>query len=246
MSGRRERIAWRHPEWWTVVLSAVAWLVLASESLSSGAADDGVHGHHADAAAGLGSNLAAWRVDSAEWLLMVVAMMFPLVIGSVRITAARSLWRRRHRAIAVFLAGYLVPWLVFGIAVLALAAGLELARWDTRPHAAAAGFTIATVWQLTRCKRHVLASCHRTVPLAPSGWRADRDCLGYGCMIGGRCVVSCGGLMVACVLAGHGMAAMLCATLVAAAERYIKRADQRVTSTVLAAAAVVYALIAIT
>lgn len=38
-----------------------------------------------------------------HWLLMVVAMMFPFIIGPVRGTAIRSLWRRRHRAIASFL-----------------------------------------------------------------------------------------------------------------------------------------------
>ncbi len=54
-------------------------------------------------------------VEIAAWMLMVVAMMFPLVIGSVRTVAARSLWRRRHRAIAGFLTGYAGAWFLVGL-----------------------------------------------------------------------------------------------------------------------------------
>ena len=44
-----------------------------------------------------------WAAATLAWSLMVVAMMVPLVRHPVRITAARSLWPRRDRAIGGFL-----------------------------------------------------------------------------------------------------------------------------------------------
>lgn len=168
---------------------------------------------------------------------MVVAMMFPMVIEQVRFTAARNLWRRRHRAIAGFLLGYLGTWMLFGVAVSA-ASGLlptQSRMW------AAAGFFAALPWQFTPAKRRALTGCHRTMPFAPGGWRADRDCLRYGCAVGRSCVVSCWVLMLACALAGHGLAAMAGAAAVGWAERNRTRPGQPVLCAVIAALALAYA-----
>src|SRR4029453_8935011 len=91
----RERLAWRHPEWGSLALSAICWVGLLTRTSTP---------HHAAHATG----------GMTEWTLMVIAMMFPIVITPVRVTAERSLWRRRHRAIAEFLAGYVLVWLVVG------------------------------------------------------------------------------------------------------------------------------------
>jgi predicted metal-binding membrane protein len=202
---RLHRVAWRHPEWWSLAASAAAWLALA---LGASA------GHHA----------SAW--DSASrWLLMIVAMMVPLVLGSVRVAAERSLWRRRDRAMALFIVGYLAPWLPVGLLASALAAHVPLES----PAVAAAAFGVAAAWQLTPMKRRALLACHRTAPLAPRGWRADRDCLRYGSMIGQSCLVGCWALMLACHLAGHGITTMACVGAVGVVERYIARPDRWVT-----------------
>jgi hypothetical protein len=50
--------------------------------------------------------------------------------------------------------------------------------------------------------------CHRRIPLAPSGWQADRDCIHYGALIGMGSVIACWPLMVACTFAGHGLLAL--------------------------------------
>jgi hypothetical protein len=58
------------------------------------------------------------------------------------------------------------------------------------------------------------------MPLTPTGWRADRDCIHYGWQIGAGCLISCWALMLACVLSGHALFAMVAATAAAISERY--------------------------
>jgi hypothetical protein len=205
------RFVWRYPHWWVVAASAAAWGWLL---LRSG------RGHHRH------------ELALVDWSLMVGAMMLPLVFDHLRVTAARSLWRRRQQAIAGFLCGYAAIALLAGALVLAAAGGIV-------PHGAApaglvpAAFVLAAAWQVSSVKRRALKACHATRPLAPSGWRAHRDCFMYGWTIGARCFVSCAALMVACTLAGHSLAAMMIATSLAVAERVSRRADGRLTGAVL-------------
>lgn len=206
MAGRPHlrRLAWRHPEWWTLVLSAGAWISMFRP-----------HAHHAH--------------PLTSWLVMTLAMMLPMVVDPVRTTAERSLWRRRHRAMALFLFSYVGCWMLAGLA----ASFITISH----PFAPAIAFSLAGAWQLTRFKRLSLVACHRTRPLAPRGWRADRDCLLYGATIARSCVTSCWALMLACSLAGHSLPATLFVTAIALTERYTARPDQRLLSAALFGAA---------
>lgn len=214
----RAQVAWRHPEWWVITLSAIAWLFFIATSVVS-AGGGPAHAH--DVADQL--MWPAIAVDAGVWMLMIVAMMLPLVAGPIRTTATRSLWRRRHRAICVFLVGYVTVWAIVGAAI--AVAAITLRAHVTWVAAGSAGFFVAALWHGALPRRRALASCHRTSPLAPTGWRADADCLRFGCMIGGRCVVSCWALMLACVLAGHSMVAMLATSVIMVTERYSHRPD---------------------
>lgn len=228
------RAAWRHPDWWCVALGAGAWLLLLYGAAGPGAAPAGGHG---GAPHGLPATLG-------HWLLMVLAMMLPLVRGPVRATASRSLWGRRNRAMAGFLAGYVGVWTAAGaLAILALAA--VGAHRVAPPAAAAVAFAAAALWQRTRARRRAVTGCHQTVPLAPRGWPADRDCIRYGGMIGSRCLVSCWAVMAACLLLQHSVVVMVYAALLSAVERYTPRPDQRILCAALAAATVVCALLAV-
>lgn len=206
------RLAWRHPEWWVLALAAGAWVVVIRNA-----------GHHAHAH-GAGAALAGW-------MLMTVAMMLPLVAEHVRLTAERSLWRRRQRAMAGFVLGYLAVWALAGVAV-----SLVPLHPDSRT--AAVALAIAGVWQLTPWKRRGLVGCHRTMPLAPRGWRADADCVRFGWRVGLRCALSCWALMLACAMMGHSLIAMVGVTGVMWAERHT-RPRRRLFSAVLLGAAVV-------
>jgi predicted metal-binding membrane protein len=211
---RARVFGWRHPEWWAVLASVLAWGYLASAA----------HGH-----AGHGTGRAAMGA-------MVVAMMLPLTIAQLRHVALSSLWRRRHRAIAGFTVGFVAVWMVVE-AVLAVA-------W--RGVATLAGATVAAggvaaaaaLWELAPFRRRHLRRCHRTVPLAPSGWRADADCARFGAAIGVSCVGTCWALMLASAAFAHSIPVMLALFGVQLSGRYWKRHSPG-----LAAAAVLAALV---
>jgi predicted metal-binding membrane protein len=164
-----------------------------------------------------------WIADMVHWLVMVLAMMLPLVIDPIRGVAARSLWPRRHRAVGGFLLGYLSVWLVAGIVISLAIAEVRLDHHLRNLPAVAVAFAVAALWQLTPAKRWAIRACHKTLPIAPCGWRADRDCFRYGLMIGTSCLVSCWALMAACSMAGHSIAAMTFGASAGVAERYFLR-----------------------
>jgi predicted metal-binding membrane protein len=175
---------------------------------------------------------------------MVIAMMVPLVSGSIRDTAARSLWARRQRAVAGFMAGYLTIWLLAGLAICAAVEGLRWVHWNPAI-AVVVAFCIAAVWQLTPAKTRALRSCHRTLPLAPLGWSADRDSVRFGRLIGVACVGSCWALMAACAATGHSVLGMTFASCVCFAERYQFRPNQRVLAGVIAGFAAIFGVTAL-
>ena len=200
---------WRHPEWWSRAIIGLAWAVM----LLHGWQQAGHEVHH----------WMTFPQELAYWMLMVAAMMLPLVMGRVGLTAAGSLWSRRHRAITGFLGGYFAPWLVLGM----VAAGLREGSGTHTYAAPALGFVAAALWQLTPMHRQALTACHRTRPLAPVGWRADRDCLRFGGAIGVASVWSCWPLMLACAFAGHGLLATTGGMVVGALERWSFRPRTR-------------------
>jgi predicted metal-binding membrane protein len=257
--GSWQRLAWRRPEWWTLGLSAIAWVLLIAEAITRPTGRGWSQPHHHGAGepvigagepvigAGeplsLASSLPAWRSGSVQWSLMVVAMMLPLVVPAIRSTARRSLWYRRNRAICGFLVGYVTPWLALGLATWAIVGAIGLEDRHGSRALAAMGFGVAAAWQVTPVRLRAVWSCHRTAPLAPEGWRAGRDCLRYGWDIGERCVVSCWAMMLACVLAGHSLLSMTCVGVLGAVERYRPRPRQLVLTGVLVGLAVGYAVL---
>lgn len=152
---------------------------------------------------------------------MVIAMMLPLTLANVRHVALSSLWRRRHRAIAAFLAGYLAVWI-------AVQAGItmgwkllaSLAGWKV---AVGAAVVLAALWELSPARVRRLRRCHRTVPLAPRGWRADGDCALYGVTTGLSCAAMCWALMAACAAFSHSLPVMAVLFGVQLSGRYQRR-----------------------
>jgi hypothetical protein len=209
MASAMQYFFWLHPEWWSRALCGLAWALM----LLQGWRHAGHEAHH----------WMSFAQELGYWMLMAAAMMLPLVLYSVWVTAIGSLWARRHRAIAGFLGGYFAPWLVLGIVV----AGMRQGSWAHNYSAAALGFVAAALWQLTTMHKRALIACHRTLPLAPLGWRADRDCLRFGGTIGVACVCSCWPLMLACAFAEHGLIAMTGGMVVSAMERWSFRPRRR-------------------
>lgn len=221
LAARARRFLWGHPAWWTVGLTGLGWVYVAVSWLDE---------HAAHRAQGPGAALL-------HWLAMVAAMMLPLMWGHVSLVAERSLWRRRHRGMALFLSGYLGVWLLFGVAATVVAGGRG------NPAESAGWLGLAAVWQVTRWKRAALRACHRTTPLAPAGWQADVDCLRYGAAQARHCVTSCWALMLACATGQHAWWLMGGLTAFVVAERMADRPRQgRFAGVLLAGAAGAFAV----
>jgi predicted metal-binding membrane protein len=194
----------RHPEWWVVAGSAAAWGAMIILPHPAAA-------HHGHAPAAGQSTLAT--------ALMIVAMMLPLAIPSIR-HAAGSGWRP-HRGIAAFLAGYLAVWM---IAMLVIAAAWELAAALTGWTAAAVGaVAAAALGEVAPLRQRLVGRCHRAPPLAPDGWRADADCSRYGATSGVACVGMCWALMAVCVAFAHSLPVMIALFAVQLSGRYRPR-----------------------
>ncbi|HEX3133525.1 MAG TPA: DUF2182 domain-containing protein, partial [Planctomycetota bacterium] len=143
----RRELAWPHPEWWALALSAAAWSVIIATILFPRVSGDGHHASHSIDLTGSAQN----------WLLMTLAMMLPLSTGAIKATADRSMWRRRHRAIAGWLVGYVAVWMVIGVA-LSLITALPLARSVLSSRLVVGGaFLLAAAWQLTPARARALA-----------------------------------------------------------------------------------------
>lgn len=205
------RFFWAHPEWWCVGGAGIALAAMVAFGLR--------HRGHAQCACASMSDAQTWL----HWMLMVAAMMVPLSLGAVRHAAFRSLRERRHRAMAIFLIGYGAPWAALGLVSVAIRA----LPWAGRPIAPAAAFAVAALWAMAPLRKRALLACHRTLPLAPRGWRADADCLRFGAVVGGACAATCWATMLACAVAGHSLLAMSGGTAIGALERLSFRSPAR-------------------
>lgn len=198
----------RHPEWWAVLAAAGAWGMMAVPSRPSAAH----HGHHGHTASG-GSGLLAASV-------MVIAMMLPLAVSSIR-HAARASPERRHRAIAGFLAGYLAVWIAAMVAIAALWTEIaSLAGWTA---AVAGTVAVAALWEAVPVRKRLAHRCRRPAPRLRRGWSADAECARHGAGSGAACVGTCWALMAACVAFAHSLPVMAALFGVQLAGRYGRR-----------------------
>jgi predicted metal-binding membrane protein len=198
---------WRHPEWWSIAGCTWAWLYLSLAGTDTGSVWAASMHHQSDSRA-------------LSLTLMILAMMVPLLIRQIQWIARSSLWARRNVAIAQFLIGYVSIWSPFVLIVDTVAGRLE--HTGSVAYLTATAFLVATVWQFSSVKRRALLTCHRTVPLAPRGWKADRDCIEHGLRTGANCFRSCWALMLAVCILGHPLPVLAAATLISLAERQLK------------------------
>lgn len=198
LSGRRF-VAW-HPELWVYAVAVVSFLVLVLVSLGVVGAEPAMHHagmDHAGMSMSANSETfgAAWAGAWGHWVLMVLAMMLPVAAPHVRLVAMRSLWSRRHRAVVVFLLGYVAVWLVVGAVLLAVLVALGMEHLDG---AWLVGILlVAAAWQVSRPRRRVLRRCRAIRLGAAAGIAADLNCARAGLGSGLRCMVTCWPAMLA-------------------------------------------------
>ena len=136
-----------------------------------------------------------WWGSATGWALMLAAMMAPLLIPALRHAFARSLPRRRGRAVALVTVAYAATWTAGGAALVSLADGIGALTVSPYP-ALAAGLAVAMLWQATPLKQRCLNRRARHPPLAAFGRAADVDALRLGYAHAVWCFGTCWALML--------------------------------------------------
>jgi predicted metal-binding membrane protein len=153
-----------------------------------------------------------WRLATG-WALMVLAMMLPLAIAPLWHVRERSFARRRGRATALFVAGFVVVWMLAGV-ILQTAALLVRSMVPEPLACFGLALAVALLWQVSPAKQWFLNRCHQRPPLAAFGLAADLDAFGFGLRNGAVCVGACWALMFPMLLIGQGqLLAMITVTL---------------------------------
>lgn len=202
---RRPRTAhrlWRrHPELGAAVVVGLAWVLLLALDLSHRGTATPAGEHLAMPGMALPAVGSPGAGRLSQLIVMSVAMMGPAALTGIRHTGVNSLRWRQQRAMAEFGLAYLAVWVAFAVVVLA---GSPLASGLSEPALLSAVLGVAAVWQLTPYKRYALRECHRSVPLPPRGWRAEKAALRFGLRNGSACLGSCWCLMLVMVVAPSG------------------------------------------
>jgi predicted metal-binding membrane protein len=222
---------------WLLAPAASAWLMLLwlsggdhALSLCLAPRPTLFEGFLANAAAGFHQiTPARW---AAEWALMIVAMMFPLVVPMVRHVAARSFAASRERSVGLFVGGFAIAWLAAAaassVALVLARAGLQTLHLT--PWAGLIACALAALWQVSAAKVRAVNRCHGTVALRPWPEDADRDAIGFGLRHGTRCVRACLPVMVLPLVGGLGLAAMAAISAILLAERARNRPQYRLSA----------------
>ncbi len=154
--------------------------------------------------AGPGTDLGTLGFYVSAWVVMMAAMMFPsaapmvLVFGRVQ-RGRRELGKgARPVATAVFLAGYLLSWVAFGLAAYGLveffrSLSIDALSWDQAGPYLAGGVIVASAaYQLTPLKDVCLSKCRDPLSFVLGYWRKGvRGALRMGVEHGAYCVGCC-------------------------------------------------------
>jgi predicted metal-binding membrane protein len=176
-----------------LVLAAVGWLVT----------DERMAGMDH----GPGTDLGSFSFYVSAWVVMMAAMMFPSIAPMVAIY--RQVQRRRvdrgrslPGATALFVAGYIGVWTIFGLVAyvlfaLALSLDIELLSWhEWGAYVAGAVLVGAALYQLTPLKDACLSRCRSPLAFVMMSWRNGRSGAALmGIEHGAWCVGCCWALM---------------------------------------------------
>lgn len=183
-----------------MLLALVGWLVLA------GSPGGGHHLHHA------GSNASLLHGAA-----MALLMLYPLLVDPVRHVRRASFADARSRQVMVFVTVYAAIWTAFGTAVATAAASVP-ATFALAVFASALGS--AWLWQSSAIKRSVVGRCHASWAVYGDGLAGLTSSASYGARIGIACLLSCGPLMLAAMLAPLPLIGMLVAFILIVRERF--------------------------
>lgn len=147
------------------------------------------------------------------WLIMMSAMMFPSVAPMVTTYAALAKQRDKHEQLfastLIFLSGYLITWVSFGILAYFINLFLQNSIMKIsvlQSHATlipAFALVLAGTYQLTRLKYICLSHCRTPLGFILNHWKQGKfGALRMGIDHGFYCVGCCWALMILLVVVG--------------------------------------------
>ncbi len=153
-----------------LVLAAAAWALIVWQS--SMLNDDEMMGPTMGLAA---------PVFLSIWIAMMVAMMFPtampMILTFARVQSGKTARGQASVPTAIFVAAYLLVWVIFGAAAFAVAVGAEelasRSMWlmDSAPRIGGVVLIAAGVYQLSPLKRICLSKCRSPMSWLLNSWR---------------------------------------------------------------------------
>lgn len=156
-----------------------------------------------------------------SWLLMVVAMMWPLTVPTVGAITRSSFRGWRARLGAVCLATVTILWLALGLAGAVFARALSVPPASVWWQLVFVGLALVAFRSSRRSR--LLEKCLRLPVLAPGGRRGVVTAMRAGVVTWRRCALLCGPVMLAMTV-GHSPVLMVSASLAAWWEAWHPRA----------------------
>lgn len=217
--------ALQHDRWVMIgglaLISALAWAyTIAGVGLETNAHAMTPHGGGATHVGGekMATPAVEWTLAQAwamlaMWWIMMMAMMLPSAAPTILLAAELNRRSGAERppfgATGAFTAGYLLAWLCFSSAAVAVqwslqAAGLLSPTMQVASNHLAGGVLVAAgLWQLTPVKRACLRHCRSPVEFLVRRRRpGNRGALLLGVAHGSYCVGCCWALMVLLLVGG--------------------------------------------
>jgi len=161
------------------------------------------------------------------WSIMMVAMMLPSATPAILLYATVRKSRQPDNAIAqpwVFLAGYLLVWLVFSVVAALVQSRLPSAAMGLESRTAQAALLIAAgLYQLSPLKSACISQCRSPAQFISRNWRAGTaGALWLGLLHGAYCVGCCWVLMTLLFVGGvMNVAWIIVITILVTAEKLL-------------------------
>jgi len=161
------------------------------------------------------------------WSIMMVAMMLPSATPAILLYATVRKSRQPDNAIAqpwVFLAGYLLVWLVFSIVAALVQSRLPSAAMGLESRTAQAALLIAAgLYQLSPLKSACISQCRSPAQFISRNWRAGTaGAVRLGILHGAYCVGCCWVLMTLLFVGGvMNVAWIIVITILVTAEKLL-------------------------
>ena len=220
------------------VLTGAAWALTLYHALSMREPMDGMSAMAMSGMSAAGWSLASAGLFLAVWTIMMAAMMLPAAAPMIVVFATAQAGRGRPTAVPtwIFVAGYLLVWVVTGAAVyVVVQVGTEAATLLSSTDRAnwaplLLGFTLvaAGLYQFTPIKRVCLTHCRSPLAFMAQYWRDGwLGAFQMGMRHGTYCLGCCWALFAVLVVAGlMSLAWMLLLTLAVFVEKVLPQGQR--------------------